>query len=225
MAHDRDHMSVPQVEPLGDSALLIRFGERIDEAVQRRVRALCARLHKGFPAGAIEIVPAFTTVGVHYDPRGTRYSELAAALMGFTTDLDEEPATPARVVTVPVRYGGEHGPDLQYVARHAGLDVEQVVAIHTGAEYLVHMIGFAPGFPYLGGLDARLACPRRNAPRTSVPAGSVGIGGNQTGVYPIESPGGWQIIGRTSLPLFTPHREPAALLRPGDRVRFVVSDT
>lgn len=213
------------IEPLGDSALLLRVGDQIDEAVQRRIRAICARLEKEMPAGAIEIVPAFTTVAIHYDPRHTRYAALAAQVRSLTKDLDEEAVTPARIVTIPVRYGGASGPDLEHVAEHAGLDIDRVVALHTGGEYLVHMIGFAPGFPYLGGLDPRIACPRRDEPRAHVPAGSVGIGGNQTGVYPLESPGGWQIIGRTAIKLFDAQRDPAALLRPGDRVRFVESDT
>jgi inhibitor of KinA len=224
---DRHRMSVPniEVEPLGDSALLLRLGEQIDESIQRRIHAICIRLESRMAAGAIEIVPAFTTVAVHYDPRHLGYAALAAEVLALTQNLDEEPVGPARVVTIPVRYGGEGGPDLEYVAKRAGLSIDQVVALHTRADYLVHMIGFAPGFPYLGGLDARIACPRRDIPRPRVPAGSVGIGGNQTGIYPIESPGGWQIIGRTTLKLFDAERDPAALLRPGDRVRFAKSES
>ncbi len=214
-----------RIEPLGDSAVLLRLGDHIDEAVQRRVRAIYGHLGKNPPPAAIEIVPAFTTVAVHYDPARARYADFAAAVLAAARGFEEELVALPRTITIPVRYGGEFGPDLAHVAESAGLTTAEVVRRHTAGDYLVHMIGFAPGFPYLGGLDARIACPRRESPRTRVPAGSVGIGGNQTGVYPIESPGGWQIIGRTDLLLFDPLRDPPALLEAGDRVRFVVSDT
>jgi inhibitor of KinA len=212
------------IEPLGDSAVLLRVGDHIDDMVRRRVRAVCARLEAGLPSGTIEIVPAFTTVAVHYDPLRTSYADIAAALMALVTDVEEASLPPARTITIPVSYGGASGPDLEHVANHAGFSTDEVVRLHAGAEYVVHMIGFAPGFAYLGGLDARIACPRRESPRTHVPAGSVGIGGSQTGIYPIETPGGWQIIGRTDLKLFDPAREPAAVLQTGDRVRFIVSE-
>lgn len=212
------------LEALGDRAILLRVGEQIDDAVQSRVRALCAHLEQQLPAGVIELVPAFTTVAVHYDPRQVRFAELAAVLHERANSVDEEVTPPSRTLLIPVRYGGVAGPDLEHVATNAGLTPDEVVRLHAAGEYVVHMIGFAPGFPYLGGLDARIACARRDTPRTRVHAGSVGIGGSQTGVYPIESPGGWQIIGRTELKLFDPARDPAALLKPGDRVRFTVSE-
>jgi inhibitor of KinA len=126
------------------------------------------------------------------------------------------------MVEIPVCYGGDFGPDLASVAEHCGMSAPDVVALHSGAEYLVHAIGFTPGFPYLGGLHESLRTPRLDTPRQRVPAGSVAIGGSQTGVYPVDSPGGWQIIGRTPIALFRPHLTPAALLKPGDRVRFKV---
>jgi inhibitor of KinA len=125
-----------------------------------------------------------------------------------------------RTVEIPVCYGGEYGPDLEFVARHNGLDAEEVIRIHTAGEYLVYMIGFTPGFPYLGGLSARIAAPRLEKPRFKVPGGSVGIAGRQTGIYPLTAPGGWRLIGRTPLSLFTPALDPPCLLRPGDAVTF-----
>ncbi|MBX6364776.1 MAG: 5-oxoprolinase subunit PxpB [Gemmatimonadetes bacterium] len=215
------------IEPLGDRALLVQLGSSIDEATHRLVRAACAALERRRIPGVIELVPAFTSVGVHYEPGLVRRAptesphealrrELEAALRG----LDPGELPPPRTIDIPVCYGGEFGPDLDEVAARAGLSPEEVVRRHAAGEYLVYMIGFAPGFPYLGGLDPRLATPRLDAPRTAVPAGSVGIGGAQTGIYPLESPGGWRLIGRTPLRLFDPAREPAALLRAGDRVRF-----
>ncbi len=214
-----------RIEPLGDCAALVRFGDRIDEAMHRLVRAACARLEAEPVAGMVELVPAFTTLAVSYDPAavGTAapYPTVAAALEARLADVQADEAPAGRTVEIPVRYGGSVGPDLEVVAAHAGLPPAEVVRLHGAGDYLVHMIGFAPGFPYLGGLDPRLHCPRRDAPRTVVPAGSVGIGGSQTGIYPVESPGGWQLIGRTPLVLFDATRDPPTLLRAGDRVRFV----
>lgn len=214
-----------QIEPLGDCAALVRFEDRIDEAMLRLVRAACARLEAQPVPGMIELVPAFTSVALCYDPvrvgSPTPYRAVAAALEARLQGLEAGEAPAGRTVEIPVRYGGEAGPDLATVAARAGLTPEEVVGLHAAGDYLVHMIGFAPGFPYLGGLDERLHCPRRAVPRTAVPAGSVGIGGSQTGVYPLESPGGWQLIGRTPLALFDPGRDPPTLLAAGDRVRFV----
>lgn len=210
------------LEPLGDAAVLVRLGDAIDETTHVRVRRAFARLLE-LPAelGSTEVVPAFTTVAVHFDLARNPYHVVAAAVAARLQDLEAEPLPEARLVTVPVRYGGGNGPDLEYVARYAGLTPAEVVRRHAAGDYLVHMIGFAPGFPYLGGLDPQLACPRRDSPRTHVPAGSVGIGGTQTGIYPFDSPGGWQLIGRTDLVLFDAAREPVSLLAAGDRVRFV----
>ncbi|HEX7118471.1 MAG TPA: 5-oxoprolinase subunit PxpB [Longimicrobiales bacterium] len=220
-----------EIFPLGDSAIVIRLGASIDEATHRRVRALCARLEERPVPGMTGYVPAFASVTVHYDParvgpaaaeRGAAnpYDRVAAALAPLLERLDTTAPLPAREVEVPVVYGGEFGPDLDTVAAHAGLSPDDVVALHASAEYRVSMIGFAPGFPYLAGLPERIAAPRRPTPRTVVPPGSVGIAGRQTGIYPIESPGGWQIIGRTPARLFAPDLDPPALLRVGDRVRF-----
>lgn len=211
-------------EPLGDTAVLVRLGDTIDEGALRLVRAARARLEAAEIAGVLELVPAFNTIAVHYDPArfdgDDPYAALVALLEPRLTNLEIIALPAPHLVEIPIVYGGPAGPDLAVVAAHAGMAPDDVARIHASGHYLVHMVGFAPGFPYLGGLDPRLACPRRATPRTAVPAGSVGIGGSQTGIYPLESPGGWQIIGRTPLVLFDPAREPAALLRPGDRVRF-----
>jgi inhibitor of KinA len=223
-----------RVVPLGDRALLIQLGSAIDEETHRQVRAVSARLASHPPPGLIELVPAFASVGVHYDParvpndrtglgRGvarSAYVRFAEAVHAALTNLGDEPLPASRTFEIPVRYGGDEGPDLAVVANAHGLTVEEVVQLHTGASYRVYMLGFAPGFAYLGGLPAVLATPRRDEPRTVVPAGSVGIGGSQTGIYPLVSPGGWQIIGRTSVSLFDPRRTPPTLLAMGDVVRF-----
>jgi inhibitor of KinA len=221
-----------RIEPLGDRALLVHLGDTIDEATLERVREGRARLAP-LP-GVRDVVAGYATLAVHYDPRlvagaGRTSRETAHATMEAMVERAlaaggrAAPEAP-RLVEVPVRYGGADGPDLDEVARHHGIDAGEVVARHVEGTYVVHVIGFVPGFPYLGGLDPRLATPRRATPRTLVPAGSVGIGGAQTGVYPIASPGGWQLIGRTPLRLFDARRDPPALLRVGDRVRFRAVD-
>ena len=220
-----------RVVPLGDRALLIQLGTTIDDATHRRVRAVAARLASRRVPGLIELVPAFTSVAVHYDPArvpnehaggATRspYVRFASAIEAALAELGDEPLATPRTVEIPVRYGGDDGPDLDVVAAAHGLSAQEVVRLHTEGTYRVYMLGFAPGFAYLGGLPESLATPRRDEPRTAVPAGSVGIGGNQTGIYPLTTPGGWQIIGRTSLALFDPRRAPPTLLAIGDVVRF-----
>jgi inhibitor of KinA len=214
-------------DPLGDRALLVTLGDVIADAVHARVRAAVARLRADPHAAVTDVVPAYATVALHYDPARVacrRDESPYEAMAQWTADrlgrLPDQGAAPGRLVEIPVRYGGAHGPDLEALAAARGLTPDDVIAMHTAPEYVVHFIGFMPGFAYLGGLDPRLETPRRATPRTLVPAGSVGIGGAQTGVYPVASPGGWQLIGRTVLTLFDPQREPAALLVAGDRVRF-----
>lgn len=211
-----------RIEPLGDSAVQVVLGDAPGEPARRRVAAAARRL--AVIPGLIECVPGFTSLTIHYDPLQLPPGELDAALAHLLADLDESAGDGGRIVEIPVCYGGEFGPDLESVASLHGLAADEVVALHAAGEYRVHLVGFVPGFPYLGGLDAKLATPRRESPRTAVPAGSVGIGGAQTGIYPVESPGGWQLIGRTPLRLFDAHRDPPALLRAGDRIRFLPVD-
>jgi len=218
-----------KVEPLGDSAVVATLGPAADAATLASVRGLAEAMVAARGRGIVDVVPAYATVTVFYDPlRFAESSEDAYALVCrfmeacAARSAGASPAAAARAAEIPVCYGGDFGPDLGHVAGHCGLGTDEVVALHSGADYLVHAVGFTPGFPYLGGLPEALRTPRRDTPRARVPAGSVGIGGPQTGVYPIASPGGWQIIGRTPVALFRPDGHPAALLRPGDRVRFKV---
>lgn len=215
------------IAPLGDRALVVRLGGEISDEMFARVQAVLGRLDGVHPA-IIDIVPAFTTVTVHYEPAMVRapageapHAILARALEARLTGSGASPIPGARTVEIPACYDGEFAPDLEVVASRAGISTSDVIARHAAPTYLVQMIGFTPGFPYLAGLDASLATPRRAEPRTRVPAGSVGIGGEQTGIYAIATPGGWNIIGATPLSLFDPLRDPASLLRVGDRVRFV----
>jgi inhibitor of KinA len=226
------HTVSPDLSPLGDRALLISLGAAIDSASHERVRAVCARLEARPVQGTIELVPAFTSVAVHYDPArvpegpstvgDTPYARFAASVASALVDLTAEKLAPPCTVDIPVCYGGVFGPDLEEVARRHGLTPDEVIRLHSDATYSVYMLGFAPGFAYLGGLAPEIATPRRDEPRTSVPAGSVGIGGSQTGVYPLATPGGWQLIGRTPLRLFDATRTPPTLLAVGDQVRFRV---
>lgn len=213
------------LQPLGDQAVRVQFGTAICPNVNARIRQFCQALERDPIPGVIEWTPAYATVAVYYEPWGPRYGEMCALLRERLRCSEEETLPPARLVPIPVRYGGADGPDLEDVAAYHGLTPADVIARHTGPTYLVYLLGFAPGFPYLGGLPEELVTPRLDTPRISVPAGSVGIGGAQTGVYPFATPGGWRIIGWTSLTLYDIHREPPALLRPGDLVRFVWEET
>ncbi|MDR3673569.1 MAG: 5-oxoprolinase subunit PxpB [Holophaga sp.] len=217
------------VEPLGDQALLAVLGEGIDPGVNDRVHQLTALIRASALPGIADLIPAYANLAVHYDPvawatQGSPYQALRDELVRLWRSAGAAAPAAPRQVEIPVCYGLEYGPDLEAVADHCKLPAEAIVARHAGAEYRVYMLGFAPGFPYLGGLDPAIAAPRRETPRLKVPAGSVGIAGMQTGIYPLESPGGWQIIGRTPRRLFQPDREEPCLLRPGDRLRFVPVD-
>jgi inhibitor of KinA len=216
-----------KLEPLGDSAAVATLGSGIDPETLAKVLAVSEAVAAARARGIVDIVPAYSTVTVFYDPaqfaaaEGDAYSQVCRFVESCAPRAMAHGQGPAGgQVEIPVCYGGEMGPDLPAVAEHARMGPEDAAALHAGADYLVYATGFMPGFPYLGGLPAALHTPRRATPRKRVPAGSVGIGGAQTGVYPGESPGGWQVIGRTPLQLFRPWEDRAALLRPGDRVRF-----
>lgn len=210
--------------PCGDSALTVELGNAISPEINARVTALAAMLTHAPLRGVLELVPTYCALTVQYDPEQTSCTQLIPALTELCARLDGPAAQSDSLVKLPVLYGGFCGPDLGFVAQNAGLTAEEVVKIHNQTDYLIYMLGFTPGFPYLGGMDARIAAPRLASPRVHIPAGSVGIAGEQTGVYPIASPGGWQIIGRTPLKLFDPHREQPFLLSAGQRVRFVPID-
>ncbi|WP_028784274.1 5-oxoprolinase subunit PxpB [Thalassobacillus devorans] len=220
-----------KIYPLGDQAVIIEFGQTIDEDTHERVKSATNYFEDNPIEWMTEYIPAFTTVAVFYDPLkvieylGETDSRLPYEMV--VEELDRKLATlkegvseQARVIEIPVCYGGELGPDLSCVAEHNGLTEKQVIEHHTKGDYLVYMIGFAPGFPYIGGMTEKIATPRKEEPRLKIPAGSVGIAGGQTGVYPIETPGGWQLIGRTPLPLFRPEQTNPSLLQAGDKVVF-----
>jgi inhibitor of KinA len=218
-----------RLEPLGDAAVVATLGEGIDSGTLESVLSLAQAISSAGRPGITDIVPAYATVTAFYDAAqfaespGDAYAAVCRFVESCAETAGARPrASEPRTVDIPVCYGGERGPDLAEVAAHCGMGPDEVVSLHSGADYLVHAIGFTPGFPYLGGLPERLRTPRRDTPRSHVPVGSVAIGGAQTGVYPMDSPGGWRIIGRTPLALFRPREQPAALLRPGDRVRFRV---
>jgi inhibitor of KinA len=209
-----------QFAPLGDSALLVQFGETIDREVHNQVRQFAERLAEHPTLGRLELTTAFTTACVFYDPTCVSFADLCEQLQPLADEPNRRRTSAVRVVEIPVCYGGQYGPDLAFVAEHNGLTEEEVISLHAGGEYYIYMLGFAPGFPYLGGLPEQIATPRHATPRAQIPAGSVGIAGNQTGIYPVETPGGWQLIGRTPLVLFRPWENPPSLLLPGDTVCF-----
>ena len=217
------------ITPLGDMALQIEVGETIDESTHRRVQTAWRALAAAPLPGVTEIVPAYTTVTVFYDPQraveagapeDNLFDWLAVKVKERLKDPPKMEKFQSRTVEVPVCYEGDFGPDLPLVAKHAKLTPEEVVKRHGKPEYLVYLVGFAPGFPYLGGLPKELETPRHAKPRMTVPPGSVGIGGAQTGIYPFATPGGWNLVGRTPLKLFRPDEHPPVLLRAGDRVKF-----
>ncbi|WP_246096645.1 5-oxoprolinase subunit PxpB [Paenibacillus sinopodophylli] len=220
--------------PLGNSAVIVRLGSGINLATHESVQALIAAVELDPFIGFVECVPSYAAVAVHYDPmlvmRSRSREELGHETIYETVcvrlHLHVEKGQKgsaklrSRTVEIPVCYGGDFGPDLAFVAEYNGLAEDEVTAIHADAPYLVYMLGFAPGFPYLGGMSERIAAPRRQSPRASIPQGSVGIAGKQTGVYSVSTPGGWQLIGRTPIVLFRPQEMIPSLLRPGDTVRF-----
>ncbi|PLT33751.1 5-oxoprolinase subunit PxpB [Bacillus sp. V5-8f] len=216
------------LHPLGDHAVIIELGKDINEETQKNVQVVTAFLDEHPPKWMVEYIPAFTTVTVFYDPvyffrenlDSLPYNQACQQLSELLQGVKPGDTKEQRVVEIPVCYGGEFGPDLDHVATINGLTAEEVIDIHSSGDYLVYMIGFAPGFPYVGGMPEKIAAPRRESPRLKIPAGSVGIAGKQTGVYPIETPGGWQLIGRTPLDLFQPEVEPPSLLRAGDKIKF-----
>lgn len=217
----------PRILPQGECGLVVELGDAIGDAVNARVHALARAVREELGDRVEEVVPSYRALLVVHDPLRTPRAALERRLRALAARVPEQEAPPPpRVVRVPVRYGGVHGPDLEEAARLCGLSAGELVARHAAPVYRIHLLGFTPGFPYLGGLDPRIAVPRLAAPRTRIPAGSVAIGGEQTGIYPVESPGGWRIVGRTPLRLFDPSPGAARpfLLAAGDGLRFVPVD-
>lgn len=215
----------PTISPVGDCAISIDFGQVIDPKINRQIRQIIEQIKDLQLDGIIELVPTYCALLVQYDAMVYSYSDicriLEPTLQESVTDSANELVT---IVEIPTVYGGEFGPDLGFVASHNHLSEAEVVSIHSGTDYLVYMLGFIPGFTYLGGMDPRIATPRLSSPRTLIPAGSVGIAGEQTGTYPSDSPGGWQIIGRTPVTMYDMSKKQAALLQAGDYVRYVPID-
>ena len=215
----------PTISPVGDRAISIDFGQVIDPIINRHIRQTIERIKELQLDGIIELVPTYCALLVEYDAMLYSYSEICNIIEptleeGMANTINEL----VTVVEVPTVYGGEFGPDLSFVASHNHLSEDEVISIHSGTDYLVYMLGFIPGFTYLGGMDLRIATPRLSSPRTLIPAGSVGIAGEQTGTYPSDSPGGWQIIGRTPVTMYDMSKAQAALLNAGDYVRYVPID-
>jgi len=223
------------IKPLGDSALIVQLGDELNPTIHQKVQALSALLDHPFD-GFIESVPAYTNITIYYNPvvvyhsimnndkdhpsPMTPFQKVSFVVNELLRQMDEKQVFEKRLVEIPVIYGGEYGPDLDDVAFFHNMSAEEVIRIHTKNVCLVYMLGFAPGFPFMGGMDEKIATPRKKSPRASIVPGSVGIAGKQTGIYPLETPGGWQIIGRTPLDLFQPHLTPPTLLKAGDRIKF-----
>lgn len=204
----------------GDAMVVVEFDERIDAVVNARAVALADALRTAALAGVRDVVPAYRCVAVAFDPLMTRVDQLHERLADLAASVRGTVSAAAAPIDIPVRYGGVAGPDLDAVAAFAGITPDEVVALHTAHTYRVYMLGFAPGFAYMGVVDDRIAMPRRLSPRLGVRRGSVGIAGRQTGVYATDTPGGWQIIGRTDLVPFDAARPEPFLFKPGDSIRF-----
>ena len=207
------------IRPDSDRSLFLSFGEQISPEAHQLVRRAVQALHG--TRGILNLHPAYTSVLVDFDPHLFDHEQASALITGLLEAHRGDAPPPERLVEIPVSFGGESGPDLPDVARHTGFSPERVVELFTRPEYTVYFVGFSTCFPYLGGLPPQLATPRLSAPRKHVPVGSVAIGGPQAGIYPIASPGGWRLIGRTALRLFDPAGTPPPLLRMGDRVKFI----
>jgi KipI family sensor histidine kinase inhibitor len=212
-----------EIRPSSDRSLLVSLGNQISPELHGEVVRLL-RAFEELPRGILNLHPAYSSVLIDFDPRRLGHAEVEEMVRQRIEQAEGAPLDQSCRVEIPVRYGGEYGPDLEDVGRHTGLSPAEVIRLHTSADYLVYFLGFSPGFPYLGGLPPELATPRLLAPRKKVPAGSVAIGGSQTGIYPMETSGGWRIIGRTTLRLFDAEASPPALLRAGDHVRFVAQN-
>jgi KipI family sensor histidine kinase inhibitor len=208
----------------GDKGLVVEFGNEISEAVNKKVRNLYLAIKKSELDGIHEMIPTYRSLLIQYDPMKIKIDHLIAKLIEIENTLDCIDIPKPRIIEIPTIYGEEFGEDLNFVSEHNGISVDEVVKIHSSVDYLIYMLGFTPGFPYLGGMSEKIETPRLKTPRTKIPAGSVGIAGKQTGIYPIESPGGWQLIGRTPIKLYNPKSQIPIILQAGDYIRFVPID-
>jgi len=204
----------------GDQGLLVEYGDEIDFEVNTKVRTMAIIMKQNTPKGVIETIPTYRSLLLVYDPSITNLAKLQKELQKLEEQLEEIQIPPPDTVEIPVCYGEEFGPDIEFVAETHDLSVKEVIQLHSEPEYLIYMVGFTPGFPFLGGLSEKLHTPRLETPRTFVPKGSVGIANNQTGIYPVSSPGGWQLIGRSPIKLFDPERPNPFLYQAGDHIKF-----
>ena len=209
-----------KVNAYGDAGLRIQFGDTISKETNEKIRSFCMCLEKEDILGVIEWIPTYTVVTIVYDPYYILYDTLKKRVESIQHQLSDIELPLAEVIYIPVLYGEEKGPDLKHVADLNGLDESEVISIHSGTDYLIYMMGFIPGFPYLGGMSDKIATPRLANPRALIPTGSVGVAGEQTGIYPMKSPGGWQIIGQTPINIYDPNQKKPILLQAGNYIRF-----
>ena len=213
-------MEAMRILTVGDCAVSVEFGQEISLEINHKVMALKMVLEREPIRGIVELIPTYCSLLIQYDPMDLRYGQLREKLYTLVNQLDKVEMPPKQVVEIPVAYGGEYGPDLVEVARAHNISEEAVIKLHSEPEYPIYMLGFVAGFPYLGGMNKAIATPRKKSPRLKIEAGSVGIAGEQTGIYSVESPGGWQIIGRTPLKLYDVNRNEPVLLKAGQYIKF-----
>lgn len=206
--------------PCGDSALTVEFSQEINEQTNRKIQFLATQLSSGKVRGIRECVPTFCSLTVYFDSLTISTGKVKRKLTKFIASYKEDTGKQKRIFMIPVCYEDAYAPDLKDVCTLTGLSREEVIAIHSGTDYLIYMLGFLPGFPYLGNMDPRIEAPRLDSPRTRIPAGAVGIGGKQTGIYPLASPGGWRLIGQTPVKVYDPDRADPILYSAGDYIRF-----
>jgi len=213
-------VKMPNLNYAGDQALLVEFGDSINIELNDRVRNLMFQLEESKEDWIIDLVPTYKSLLVIFDPTLSTRKYIESYILSFVSNIGENSKSEDRLIKIPTLYGVDFGLDLNFVAENSKLSIEEVISLHSEPNYRVYMIGFAPGFPYLGGLNKKLSTPRLDTPRITIPSGSVGIAESQTGIYPNDSPGGWQLIGRTPLNLFDPNREQPSLLVAGDYIKF-----
>lgn len=206
----------------GDKSVVVQFGDVIDETINRKVMALMKAIEgSSLKIYIDEMIPTYRSLMINYDPIKIDFDELLKNIKDLESNIKDVDIIEKNIIEIPVLYGGEYGPDILNVAKHNNISEEEVIKIHSSKEYLIYMLGFTPGFPYLGGMDKKIETPRLQTPRTKIPAGSVGIAATQTGIYPIDSPGGWQLIGRTPLKLYDENKENPILLKAGNYIKFI----
>lgn len=205
----------------GDASLLVEFGKEINPEINRKIAATVQLMREQHIEGVVDVIPAFCSLLINYDPRVIGYEEIKSRIKDLLRLEIKAANEKKKIFEIPVCYGGEFGPDIATIAENAGLTEQEVIEIHSSRDYLIYMLGFLPGFCYLGGLDERIFTPRLASPRIKIDAGSVGIGGSQTGIYPLDSPGGWQLMGKTPVKTYDPDRDVPILVEAGDYIRFV----